>query len=556
MQVCFFSYPTKRMKNIYIFLGLVLLMVPNLLAQNQQFVDSLQHELRFVTNDTMKVEILHSLSKEYSESSLNKSMDFAKKSLDIAEAVGYKKGIAENYTQMGFLYMMQKRYNKAHEFLEMGLNLSKEIDFIENEVTSLNDLVDLEGKSRKYKKAYSYFDPTLKANARLLNTIHDRKIDWTKVKVSKSLENQFQRRLADQLTEDSLRYENQKQLLIQEQENARLTLQYNFEIQLANAKSEKEKQRFRYENQLKQKELDNEFKQKAQQMEADYQRQQLLTKAAQEKKDALAAAEKVRLKSVADERVRQADQRTAALSLGSGVLLIFAMVFFGQRNKIRKGKKQSDALLLNILPAEVAEELKKKGSADAKKYEAVSVLFTDFKDFTQISEKMTPEELVAELNTFFRAFDEITLKYKIEKIKTIGDSYMCVAGLPSPADTHAEDAVRAAIEIQAFVNEHSAQRIAEGKEPLMIRIGIHSGPAVAGIVGTRKYAYDIWGDTVNTASRMESSGEPGRVNISGTTFELVKNQFKFTSRGKIEAKHKGLIDMYFVEGEILEPKNS
>jgi len=211
-------------------------------------------------------------------------------------------------------------------------------------------------------------------------------------------------------------------------------------------------------------------------------------------------------------------------------------------------KKKSDDLLLNILPEEVAEELKAKGSADAKQFDEVTVMFTDFKGFTQISEKLTPTELVAEIHTCFKAFDSIIEKYNIEKIKTIGDSYMCAGGLPVTNTTNAVDVVNAALKIQQFMQQHLQHRKAEGKEPFEIRIGVHTGPVVAGIVGVKKFAYDIWGDTVNIASRMESSGEAGKVNISSGTYELVKGEFKCEHRGKIKAKNKGEIDMYFVNG--------
>jgi len=231
-------------------------------------------------------------------------------------------------------------------------------------------------------------------------------------------------------------------------------------------------------------------------------------------------------------------------------MFLFAGIFFAQRNKIKKGKKLSDELLLNILPSEVAEELKVKGSAEAKQFESVTVMFTDFKGFTQISEKLSATELVAEIDTCFKAFDNIIAKHNIEKIKTIGDSYMCAGGLPVVNTTNATDVVTAAMEIQQFIQQHLQQRKSEGKEIFEIRIGIHTGPVVAGIVGVKKFAYDIWGDTVNIASRMESSGEAGKVNISGSTFELVKDKFNCTHRGKIQAKNKGEIDMYFMEGGI------
>ncbi len=214
-----------------------------------------------------------------------------------------------------------------------------------------------------------------------------------------------------------------------------------------------------------------------------------------------------------------------------------------------EAKKRSDHLLLNILPAETAEELKLTGKAKAKRFDEVTVMFTDFKNFTQASERMSAEDLVKEINFYFSEFDNIISRYNIEKIKIIGDSYMCAGGLPVANETHAHDIVLAAVELQKFMLSQVLARKERDVSYFELRIGIHTGPVVAGIVGHKKFAYDIWGDTVNTASRIENAGEENKINISGETYERVKNHFTCTYRGKVDAKNKGQIDMYFVDGE-------
>lgn len=218
-----------------------------------------------------------------------------------------------------------------------------------------------------------------------------------------------------------------------------------------------------------------------------------------------------------------------------------------QSKEIEGQKERIEDLLLNILPKEISEELKEKGKATARRHDQVTVLFTDMKGFTRVAEKMTPEELVSELDECFVQFDEIVGRYGIEKIKTIGDSYMCAAGVPTKDPWHAHKCVLAALEVRELMSRWQKEHRAAGKEPWALRIGVHTGPVVAGVVGKRKFAYDIWGDTVNTASRMESSGEVGEVNISGATYALIKDHFECLHRGQVEAKNKGAIDMYFVK---------
>ncbi len=227
---------------------------------------------------------------------------------------------------------------------------------------------------------------------------------------------------------------------------------------------------------------------------------------------------------------------------GFSVVFLFSLVVFRQRNKIQKGKRQSDKLLLNILPIEVANELKIRGESAARQFDNVTVLFTDFINFTGISETLSPKELVNELHQCFKAFDDITDKFGLEKIKTIGDAYLAACGLPTADINHAEKVVNAALEMNMFISNRKKQG-----GIFSMRTGIHSGSVVAGIVGVKKFAYDIWGDAVNTAARMEQNSADGKINVSENTYELIKDKFTCTYRGKVEAKNKGCIDMYFVE---------
>ena len=217
---------------------------------------------------------------------------------------------------------------------------------------------------------------------------------------------------------------------------------------------------------------------------------------------------------------------------------------------IAKEKLRSDELLLNILPLEMANELKENGFAKAQSFDNVTVFFSDFKDFTKISKQLSPSDLVKEIDICFKAFDKIIENYDIEKIKTVGDAYICVGGLDKSKEHNPQDVIDAAIEIRNFVLDRITLLTKAKKVFFEVRIGIHTGPIVAGIVGFKKFAYDIWGDTVNTAARMEENSETGKINVSSATFELVKEKYTFTYRGKILAKNKGEMDMYFIHERV------
>ena len=240
---------------------------------------------------------------------------------------------------------------------------------------------------------------------------------------------------------------------------------------------------------------------------------------------------------------------STAIALFLICLLAFGLYrrykFIQATNKIiEEEKNRSETLLLNILPAETADELKINGKIPAKKFESATVLFTDFKEFTKYAEYVEPEQLVQSIDFYFKAFDEITSRYHLEKIKTIGDSYMCAGGLPTKNITHAQDVICAAKDMIEFVAKES--KVQDDVIHFEIRIGVHTGPVIAGIVGIKKWQYDIWGDTVNIASRMESMSEPGRINISESTFNEIKDKFPCEFRGELEVKNRGSLKMYYL----------
>jgi class 3 adenylate cyclase len=227
-----------------------------------------------------------------------------------------------------------------------------------------------------------------------------------------------------------------------------------------------------------------------------------------------------------------------------GLTTVLLATLYWYFRTISREKKRSESLLLNILPSETAKELKLNGKVDAVKFDEVTVLFTDFVEFSKLAEHIEPEQLVKSIDYYFKGFDEITTKHGLEKIKTIGDSYMCACGLPTANKTHARNVVNAAREMIELVKNEMNNL--DNMIHFEVRIGVHTGPVVAGIVGIKKWQYDIWGDTVNIASRMESKSEPGRVNLSETTYHQIKDEFRCEYRGEIEVKNRGELKMYFL----------
>jgi class 3 adenylate cyclase/Tfp pilus assembly protein PilF len=491
--------------------------------------------------------------------------------LKVYEELGNKKEIANAYTNIGIINNKQKDSEEALKNYHKALKIYREIDFKEGIAKAHLNIGSAFEAQKKYSNALIEYQEALKINNELtdkqtagyiysnIGTVYYTIDNYSEAEKNYLKSLKIRTEIGDDdglascyINLGTLYIDIKKYTMAREYLQKGLTLSKEIGSMDAikdsyHGLSDLDSLQGNYKSALENYELyvayrdslfneENTKKTVQLQMQYDFEKKESEIIAEQEKKDLIIKKELQRQKLVRN-----------VFFGGFSVMLLFAGVFFTQRNRIKKGKRRSDELLLNILPAEVAEELKKNGSAEAKQFDDVTVMFTDFKNFTHISEKLSPSELVAEIDYYFKAFDKIMDKFNIEKIKTIGDSYMAAGGLPVANKTNAVDVVKAALEIEKFIDKKLEEERANGKEQFEIRIGIHTGPVVAGIVGIKKFAYDIWGDTVNIASRMENSGEPGRINISGTTYEQVKSKFKCTYRGKIEAKNKGMIDMYFVE---------
>lgn len=455
---------------------------------------------------SMAIPILNNIGDIYrTQKQHNDAFRYYEKSLRLAESIGDKAGMSGPLNNIGVLYETKKDYDKALEYYQKSLKIDEELGDKSGMAFTLNNIASIYYSRHQFADALQFADRSLRLA---------REIGYP----------ENIRNAAVLL----------KKIYQQQQDFPKALQMYELYMQMRDSINNTETKRASIKNQLQ------------------YQYEKKVTA------DSIRMAEE---RKVIEARFEQEQTQRYALMGILGLSLVFAGFMFSryritrrqkkviqsQHAELTQEKKKSDDLLLNILPAETAEELKTTGRSAAKSYSEVTVLFTDFKDFSKIAEALSAEELVHEINFFYSAFDRIIAQYDIEKIKTIGDSYMCAAGLPVPNDTHAEDLVRAALEIQTFMRAHTQEQPVPNHPPFELRIGIHTGPVVAGIVGINKFAYDIWGNTVNIASRMETSGEAGKVNISERTYELVKDKFSCTYRGKIEAKHAGMIDMYFVE---------
>lgn len=417
-----------------------------------------------------------------------KSLDYYTQSLKIYDKIGHQIGIANSYSSMGVIYDMQEANVTALDYYQKSLQIYEHIGDKNGIALSFNNIGGIYKRQGEYEKA---LDNCLRG-----------------YEIAVTIQSLLRMRASCLCLYDTYKALDDRNKALEY-----LEILKSVEDSLATKKPTKELQQMEFQ------------------------------------------AEARLIQEAHEEDIRHEEKRRNIILVIGFFFLMLAGSFYFRWHYVRKSKAtlqfekdRSDSLLLNILPAEIAQELKEKGRADARDFEVVSILFTDFKSFTEQSAALSATELVNEINYCFEAFDGIIEKYGIEKIKTIGDAYMAAGGLPVRSEDSVKNTVLAALEMQEFITERRNEQKEKGGSYFEMRAGIHTGAVVAGIVGVKKFQYDLWGDTVNTASRMESSGEVGKVNISQATFELIKDYsiFTFKYRGKIAVKGKGNIDMYFV----------
>lgn len=519
-----------------------------------QSADELEQQLKDATDAKTRMTLSYELAETYIKTDAKKALEYAKKAFDMATSAKNNSLAAQSAYLIADLYDRQRKDYEAGNWLKTTVNFAKQAGDADLIIKAIQKQGRLATKDQNYRKAYQVYEEAFNYFSSKGTSISDleRKYDLQKSQLEREkrdleaqrnqLETDIKNLMSerDQLSTDKTKLEAKQEELVQAKQKVEKEITAKEEA-LATVSEEKEKAAALAEQ--TQKEYEN------------------LSREALEQKAALNAAQlQVTQAKLAEERNKNLLNMSVA---GGAFLLIIALFTYGrfrssrkakisleEKNKIiEKERENSENLLLNILPQNIAQELKEHGKARARRFDQVTVLLTDFKNFTRMAERLTPEELVDELDKCFKAFDFIIQQYPdIEKIKTIGDAYMCASGL-SNRGAYPDSMIRAALEMQQFLDEQKLENSRMGKPFFEARIGIHTGPVVAGVVGVKKFAYDIWGETVNVAARMESSCEEGRINISHTTYQWIAARFECEYRGKIEAKNMGSVDMYYVVRE-------
>jgi class 3 adenylate cyclase/tetratricopeptide (TPR) repeat protein len=493
-----------------------------------KIAEEINNKFRIGTN-------LNNIGTVYSNkpATVDKALDYFLKALPIFEEIEYTDGIGTVTVNIGEIYFKKAKYDSALPFFKRSIQM---YEGTADAAYALSYIGLIYAEQGDFETAFSYHNQAVEVSEKLGAQLY---LAQSLLSLAKT-----QKKKGDVLKSIQT-YRRAEQISIEIKARQEIKNAYE-ELAKSYAEVNDFKNAYQYETLL------TSIKDSLYNNDEDKKIQQLQFNFDLDKKEA-----EIQLQDATIQR-----QKIINYAVGiSGFLLLLMAIgsynrykFVRKTNKIIKDERdRSKQLLLNILPEETARELETNGHAQTRYYENVTVLFTDFKGFSTIAGKLPPQELVNELNDYFGTFDEIVGQFGLEKIKTIGDAYMCAGGIPVPNDTHPLNAVMAALAMQAYMQKKNKERVSRGEEGWELRVGIHTGPIVAGVVGKKKYAYDIWGDTVNIASRMESNGEPGKINISSSTYSFIKDKFDCLYRGKISAKNIGEVDMYFVQEEIAVP---
>ena len=433
-----------------------------------------------------------------------KSLDHLEESLSIFKKIGMDHSLC--LMLLGQASFMMGQEQTAEEYYKEAINVSEANQTKMQQAKAYNALADLQREKNRYNQAITNYNKALDVSLKT-EVLREQEVAYEGLAKSYAGLSEF---------EKAFEFQQKHELIseaIQSDEDDKVVENLRFEFQTE--KKEQEIELLNAQNELAQVQIDR------------------------------------------DARAKQFLYITLGLFLAIIAGVIYQYLFIRKSNRqLAFERNKSEQILLNILPKETAEELKEHGQIKAKQFDMITVLFTDFKEFSVKAEEISPDQLVKSVDFYFKAFDEITERHNLEKIKTIGDSFMCAGGIPTENDTHAEDAYNAAVEMMEFC-KNVAENPPSGIQTYQVRIGMNSGPVVAGVVGIKKFAYDIWGSTVNIASRMESSSEVGKINVSENTYQLLKDKKSFTYRGEIEVKNKQVLKMYFAdmaEHKVAEPK--
>jgi len=500
------------------------------------------YEDKNISNDKLAVVLSNIGSVYLNQNNFDKALEYYYKALPIYKKIDKKTGLANTLNGIGTVYAYQKNFESSFEYYTKAIAVNEELGNTKGTAEIFVNIGDNYVDQEEYRRALTYYDKALNlyeilGNKDGIGTSFGYKGKcYLAIMKSAGTESQSLSEPTPNARHliDTAINELQKGIIMsREVGDVPNIIDFNLALSDAYSLSGDYKSAFRYLKSF------ISLKDSVFSIENNRKIIGLETKRESELKKKI-------------EELQQSKGRIMNMLMIAGFALMAIIILAVTRNfliqkesnrLLAMEKQKSDTLLLNILPAEVAEELKENGSAKARMYDNVTVIFTDFVNFTQIAARMSPQQVVEELDTCFKAFDEIITRHKIEKIKTIGDAYMAISGLPAANPQHAHDMVEAAIEIKKFIYKRKRQL---GDDTFEIRIGIHSGSVIAGIVGVKKFAYDIWGDTVNIAARMEQSGQPGKINISEATYDLIKETTECEYRGEIAIKNAGIQKMYFV----------